>query len=164
MRSTYWRCRICGYIAKGDAPPQVCPICGARREYFEPFIPRVMPDKEGSHRVRLSVETTDDVTVVTVHGRLDIDGVEQVEVEFMSAATDAKRLVVDMTGVDYASSAGIRLILSKAKAMQARGGQIAVCRLHPLVRQVFQIACLGRVFPIVDTRDEAVGELRRLVP
>jgi ABC-type ATPase with predicted acetyltransferase domain len=30
-----WRCVVCGYIHQGDAPPEVCPVCGARREYFE---------------------------------------------------------------------------------------------------------------------------------
>lgn len=33
MRS--WRCKVCGYIHKGDAPSGSCPLCGASREDFE---------------------------------------------------------------------------------------------------------------------------------
>ena len=30
-----WRCRVCGYIHVGDAPPQVCPVCGVGPEFFD---------------------------------------------------------------------------------------------------------------------------------
>ncbi len=29
-----WECTVCGYIHEGDEPPEVCPICGAGKEYF----------------------------------------------------------------------------------------------------------------------------------
>ena len=35
---TVWRCRVCGYLCARDAPPEVCPVCKARRERFEIFI------------------------------------------------------------------------------------------------------------------------------
>ncbi len=33
-----WRCRVCGYLCARDAPPEVCPICKAKKERFEKFI------------------------------------------------------------------------------------------------------------------------------
>ncbi|MCX7944859.1 MAG: ferredoxin:glutaredoxin reductase [Deltaproteobacteria bacterium] len=33
-----WRCTVCGYLAARDSPPDVCPICKARKERFERFI------------------------------------------------------------------------------------------------------------------------------
>jgi len=33
-----WRCKVCGYLCARDDPPEVCPICKARRERFETFI------------------------------------------------------------------------------------------------------------------------------
>ncbi len=32
-----WRCRVCGYLCARDKPPEVCPICKARKERFEQF-------------------------------------------------------------------------------------------------------------------------------
>ncbi|MGA2031090.1 MAG: FAD-dependent oxidoreductase [Thermoguttaceae bacterium] len=32
-----WRCSVCGYIHRGAEPPDVCPVCGAPRDLFEPF-------------------------------------------------------------------------------------------------------------------------------
>jgi rubrerythrin len=33
-----WRCRVCGYLAARDEPPEICPICRASKERFERFI------------------------------------------------------------------------------------------------------------------------------
>ncbi|MDO8736622.1 MAG: ferredoxin-thioredoxin reductase catalytic domain-containing protein [Thermoleophilia bacterium] len=33
-----WRCRVCGYLCGRDDPPEVCPICGAKKERFERFM------------------------------------------------------------------------------------------------------------------------------
>lgn len=30
-----WRCTVCGYIHEGDIPPEICPVCGVGREFFE---------------------------------------------------------------------------------------------------------------------------------
>ncbi|HJX13704.1 MAG TPA: ferredoxin-thioredoxin reductase catalytic domain-containing protein [Dehalococcoidales bacterium] len=33
-----WRCRVCGYLCARDGPPEICPICKAKKERFERFI------------------------------------------------------------------------------------------------------------------------------
>ena len=32
-----WRCRVCGYLCARDGPPDVCPICKAKKDRFERF-------------------------------------------------------------------------------------------------------------------------------
>ncbi|HMB32241.1 MAG TPA: DUF2231 domain-containing protein [Desulfohalobiaceae bacterium] len=29
-----WKCTVCGYIYEGDAPPEICPVCGAEKNKF----------------------------------------------------------------------------------------------------------------------------------
>ena len=36
-----WKCSVCGYIHKGENPPDNCPVCGAEREKFEVVIEQV---------------------------------------------------------------------------------------------------------------------------
>jgi ferredoxin-thioredoxin reductase catalytic subunit len=33
-----WRCKVCGYLCAREGPPEVCPICRAKKERFERFI------------------------------------------------------------------------------------------------------------------------------
>ena len=33
-----WRCRVCGYLCARDNPPEICPVCKAKKDRFERFI------------------------------------------------------------------------------------------------------------------------------
>jgi ferredoxin-thioredoxin reductase catalytic chain len=33
-----WRCKVCGYLCARDGPPEVCPVCKAKKDRFERFI------------------------------------------------------------------------------------------------------------------------------
>ena len=33
-----WRCKVCGYLCARDGPPEMCPICKAKKERFERFL------------------------------------------------------------------------------------------------------------------------------
>lgn len=33
-----WRCKVCGYLAAREEPPEICPICKVKKERFERFI------------------------------------------------------------------------------------------------------------------------------
>ena len=39
-----WRCRVCGYLCARESPPEICPICKAKKERFEPFEWPAVPD------------------------------------------------------------------------------------------------------------------------
>jgi len=33
-----WCCKVCGYLCARDEPPELCPICKAKKERFERFM------------------------------------------------------------------------------------------------------------------------------
>jgi len=33
-----WRCKVCGYLCARDEPPEVCPVCKAKKDRFELFM------------------------------------------------------------------------------------------------------------------------------
>jgi ferredoxin-thioredoxin reductase catalytic chain len=38
LRYPLWRCRVCGYLCARDNPPDVCPICKAKKDRFEKYL------------------------------------------------------------------------------------------------------------------------------
>jgi len=38
LKYPVWRCKVCGYLCARDGPPEVCPICRAKKERFERFL------------------------------------------------------------------------------------------------------------------------------
>jgi anti-anti-sigma factor len=49
-------------------------------------------------------------------------------------------LIIDMSGVNYISSAGLRALMLGAKEARARDGKLAVAALQPVVLEIFQIS------------------------
>lgn len=68
-------------------------------------------------------------------------------------------IVLDLEGLVYMSSAGLRTILLTAKRLQQRQASFAICSLRPTIREIFQIAGFDRILSVCDTRSEALSSL-----
>lgn len=71
----------------------------------------------------------------------------------------SKRVIFDMSGVGYISSAGLRALLLAAKQAKAAGGGVAVFGLQPSVEEVFTVAGFGRIVPIATSDADAREKL-----
>ena len=71
----------------------------------------------------------------------------------------AKKVVVDLGGGEYISSAGLRGILTMVKASKAAAATLAFCSMQSMVAEVFKISGFSSMLPIYATRDEAVSAL-----
>jgi anti-anti-sigma factor len=69
------------------------------------------------------------------------------------------RLIIDLSGLDYISSIGLRVFMLAAKRLAPLGGRMVVCALTPPIKQVFEIAGFPRIFPITATLDEAAVQV-----
>ena len=87
-------------------------------------------------------------TLVTLAGRLDMNSAGPLEqqLEGRVAAGD-RRLAIDMSRLDYLSSAGLRALLVAAQRLREVQGQLALVGLRGTVREVLEIAGLTNVFP-----------------
>ncbi|MFH1264989.1 MAG: FAD-dependent oxidoreductase [Planctomycetota bacterium] len=54
-KNSAWRCAVCGYIHRGSGPPDVCPVCGASRDDFEPYRETAPPAAEAVDQWRCLV-------------------------------------------------------------------------------------------------------------
>jgi anti-anti-sigma factor len=64
---------------------------------------------------------------ITLSGRLDGPGTAEVDAKLAALSTAAKRrVVVDLTGVSFLASIGLRAVLSSAKAAQQSGGRMVL--------------------------------------
>ncbi|BDD88255.1 STAS domain-containing protein [Desulfofustis limnaeus] len=105
------------------------------------------------------VVTRDDVVIIGVQGRLDAVTAPAFDREVESVLADTPtKVLIDGTGLDYISSAGLRSILALAKKLQAGGGRLALCGLSGLVREIFEMAGLHTMLTIC--RDEAEARSR----
>ncbi len=94
-------------------------------------------------------------TVVTVDGRMDTMSAPDFESKLLEQiAEGANRFVVDLSKLEYISSAGLRSILVAGKNSAAKGGQLCCCGLHGVVKKVFEVSGFANLFPIHESVED----------
>lgn len=110
--------------------------------------------------VELTWDNTGSITVARVSGRLDItraDTFEQALIEHVEQ--NPEHLVINLGGVSYMSSSGIRALLSIYRAAGAKDLRIALCEASPVVKKVLDVVEIGQVLRVFNTEAEATASL-----
>lgn len=105
----------------------------------------------------INTENANGVLIAAPEGR--IDGINAREFqEAVNAKIDGNEtgVVIDMVGLNYISSAGLRAVLLISKALQQRNSRLVLCALQESVQELFQISGFDQIMTIRDTREEAV--------
>ncbi len=83
---------------------------------------------------------TDEFWEVSLTGSLDTETATQLEKELAQIfVPDSKKLLFNMAGLEYVSSAGIRIIAMASKKMKENSGTIAMTGLQPQIEKIFEI-------------------------
>jgi len=95
------------------------------------------------------LRSDDQVTYVALVGKLDLAGVQQIEMKFTAAtASRRKPVVVDLSEMSYLASLGVRVLLSTARALSAQGLKMVLLNPQPAVLQVLQLGKLDSIIPV----------------
>lgn len=106
----------------------------------------------------ITTETIGAVAVLAVLGRVDSVTAKPFEERLLGIIGDGlPALIVDFTGVDYISSAGLRVLLVAAKRSKAMHCKFALCALPAAVHEVFEISGFGAIIAIHADRAGALA-------
>ncbi|GAB4173106.1 MAG: anti-sigma factor antagonist [Roseiflexaceae bacterium] len=96
--------------------------------------------------------------IFELRGRLDAVGTNAAIAQVRAAVSaGTKNILLDMAGVVFMSSSGLRALLMVRKDLIANGGELRLCELQPQVYEVFAITGFTQVFAIHRTRDDAIA-------
>ena len=108
--------------------------------------------------MEIAEERIGNALVLHAAGRLDGTTAASFESAVLAKLDDKpSRLVLDLAGVDYVSSAGLRAILVAVKRGKSVGCVMALCRLRDHIREVFDLSGFTNVVPIHPTVEEALA-------
>lgn len=108
--------------------------------------------------VNISVETLKRVSVVTVAGRIDSSNASQLDNTLKQLLEDGQNnLVVQLSGVEYMSSAGLRAIVAALREAKKKRGDVRIAEPSERVTEVFSLAGLTALFETYDDLTTAVG-------
>ena len=99
--------------------------------------------------------------VVLAAGRLDQDTCEAFRGDLLKYVDEAAHgggaIVLDLSSLEYVSSAGLRCFMLASRQAKAQHGRIFVAALQPMVAEIFQISHFNLVFQVFPSVREAVA-------
>ncbi|MBP7851021.1 MAG: STAS domain-containing protein [Lentimicrobiaceae bacterium] len=103
-------------------------------------------------------KTEGKVVVIGISGRLDTTHFTEFENMLMSIIDDGNiHIAIDLSGLEYISSSGLRVFLMGLKRLNARGGKMALCCLQENIAQIFKIAGFNTIFQIFNELQEGIA-------
>lgn len=100
------------------------------------------------------------IPVLALKGRINQASADILHAAAMDLAgnDDCRALIIDMGGVDFIASVGIRALIRPSQAVSMRGGKLAVANLSPQISEFFKMTGLDQMFRVYETvADAAAG-------
>lgn len=100
-----------------------------------------------------------DRVIVRVQGKLDVVASKAFEARLITHVEGPQRLILlDFSGCDYVSSAGLRSILIAAKRSKAAGKTLVLAGMNKVVRDVFRVSGFDRMLLVEPDLESALAK------
>ncbi len=110
--------------------------------------------------MEITEERRENILILRVIGRLDSSTSKMMEERLLSIIDSGeRRLVIELSQLDYISSAGLRVFLLAAKRIGNAKGRMILCSLQDAVKQVFDIAGFSSLLTLAGSTEEAIKGL-----
>ena len=112
-----------------------------------------------------SSQQLEDITLIRVEGRIDHKTAKDFENQlkpYSDACTagDFQKILIDLGGVEFMTSAGLRVLMIAAKSCDQQRGELAVADHQPIIEEIFKISRFDtvlKVFPTVEIALETIS-------
>lgn len=109
--------------------------------------------------MEISVIESDGKMVFALDGSLDTTTAPEVGRQLEERiAAGLTKAIVDLTSVEFVSSAGLRILLVAAKKLRSAGGDLGVCGLNETVQEVFDMSGFSTILKVFPDRDAALEQ------
>jgi anti-sigma B factor antagonist len=100
------------------------------------------------------------IPVITVSGRIDATTSGDFKNTLDSVIDrDYANILIDLSGVEYISSVGLRILLAALKRVRPKDGDVKLASLQPFVSEVLEIAGFTKLFTVFPSQAEALSQM-----
>ncbi|HEX5308533.1 MAG TPA: STAS domain-containing protein [Solirubrobacteraceae bacterium] len=111
----------------------------------------------GEEHLRIDSRTAPDRIVIALHGELDLLGAPLLQQEIEQADVDSRGiLVLDLQGLEFVDSAGLRVILAAHEHARQHGREFALTKGSEQVRRLLSIAGVDDHLRVIDAPDDVL--------
>ncbi len=106
----------------------------------------------------LDIEARSDSTwsILSLQGEVDISTVDALEEQIDQCLKQGSRLILDLSGVSFIDSTGLRLVINTRERL-SEGGELALVAQDGPVTRLLEITGLDGAFPVFATVEEVTA-------
>ena len=109
--------------------------------------------------MEINVKSIGQVTVVEIAGDIDSNTAPQAQEQVLPLVQPGSKILLDMSGVEYMSSAGLRMLLSMYRQISRGDGGIVLVGLSEEIKDTMSVTGFLNFFTTRDTVDEGLQAL-----
>ena len=102
-------------------------------------------------------ELPGNILKIKLTGPLDIAGASEIDTPFSVIAGSQKKVVVDLSGVSFLASIGIRVLVVTARTLGSKGGRLVVYSPSAEALRVLRATGIDKIIPIAADEAAAVA-------
>jgi len=110
--------------------------------------------------MKITVKDIKGICLMAISGRIDSSNSVDLESALYKAINENSRIIIDLADAEYISSYGLRVLLAGKKMLKERDGEMILISLQPVVRDVFEIAGLARLFLIKKSLEDGLPAMK----
>ncbi len=113
--------------------------------------------------MNIQVETINGITIISLSGRIDSKTAVDIQEEILPYVKENSQILLDMTQVDYLSSAGLRMLLILYRQANQQQASLTFVGITEEVKDVMSITGFLKYFKVYETREEGVKNLKKRI-
>ena len=111
--------------------------------------------------MKIGEEKRSDLRIFTVSGKLDAENSAALERRLNdSIRLEEENIIVNLGQLDYISSAGLRVLLSAAKALSQKSRKIKIANLQEQVQEVFSLTGFSQIFEVFADLEKCIESFK----
>ena len=110
--------------------------------------------------MNITINEKNDITIINLAGNLDTNTSPEVEkIVNELIAADKNKIIIDLSDTGFVSSAGLRIFLSTAKQLTAKGGVFKICSPNDVVKEILDMSGFSTILDVRSNLEEAVTSM-----
>ncbi len=111
--------------------------------------------------MKVAITDLEEISVVEVSGDIDSKTAPEFERNAKVATEKSQRIAIDLTAVEFMSSAGLRVLLMVYRNIKSQNGKVVLVGVSEDIQDVMSTTGFINFFTIVEKKDEAIAILKQ---
>lgn len=106
--------------------------------------------------MQVNFKTQNNILIIKVNGSIDSNTAPDIQEKVLEASADSKNVIIDLSEVDFVSSAGLRVILMIYRQIKSKNGKVVLVGVSEEIEDVMTVTGFANFFEMVDTVENAL--------